>query len=60
MLSTIFDFVVDMFKQAWGILTSGVMRFIRDEVMPLVSEFGQAFVKFLALELGLMSFDSLA
>lgn len=60
MLSTIFDFVVDMFKQALGLLTSSVMKFIRDEIIPLVSEFGQAFVKFLALELGLVSYDSLA
>jgi hypothetical protein len=60
MLSTIFDFFVGMFKQALGILTSSVMRFISEEIMPLVSEFGQAIVHFLALELGLMSYDSLA
>jgi len=60
MLSNIFNFIANMFRQAFVAVTSAIARLINDEIVPLVKQFGSVVIQFLAIELGLMSYDPLA
>jgi len=60
MLSNIFNFIANMFRQALVAVTSIITRLINDEIIPLVKQFGSVVIQFLAIELGLMSYDPLA
>ena len=60
MLSNLFNFIANMFYRAFIAVTAGIARIIQDEIIPMVKEFGSEFLHFLAIELGLVSYESLA